>query len=1490
MRLSHRFSSVIIALILLIAVAVSVADAGAFVYSGKRRKINCGIIAIPGLSQPLGSSYDLNGNLTASGGVGHLFYYLDILTQLKPAGWSLENPLSTISASQGSGKNYVDYWIIDLSKAGDLSKMNVLYLPLNGTVNLKDQDREKLRQFVDSGGLLWIDNVSATSSPLDFGNTFFIQNFKFVNDSGVDVAASRHHPLLSIPYWLDDREIGALGYTPGKWACNPGYETGVTGGGLDNPTNFDVLLPVCINNSDGKPSVAANAYGSGRIVATSNFVGKGCLAKPYLYALGDLKFAYNMLAWTASWTDLRKNPRHSGSSIDTVGGTKLVESWSIPLPATDKLETAPVVYKNVAFYSSGNTLYAMDINPQEDLDGDGSSDDGMPDALSTFDNYGQDLIWKADCDSKISAPVVASTINPAIFSKKGSTTGVDETIEAVAVTSASGKIYAFEAFPHDSTTGKLLPAPKPLFTYTMPVGTSSSATTESPRPPVYNNGWIFAMGPDARLYAYNPSKEVLGQNAEYQMPFNVGGTAAPQPSGTPKGGPNFGFVKNDTSGAIVGMVYWCTPELVTSGSTPSTQNDCVYGIPVYVCNDRLKVKSVLGTTIDCETNYKNAYLSDTPQIVVWARDLKGNTIDNTGWTVDVNVGNQPGRIQIKNAGSVTSDAIIYATYALNYSSSGSSSPFVAQPVKSVPQPSSAPGVTNGAPPVQIVGTPAMGNDNTLFFSGVRDVKYPSSIYAMRNDGSSTTECKWNYLLHSGQQISTTSGVVDVPPVILYKDPNDKNATPVAMQSPEPSSSPTASGDKVFVTVKGNGTGPKGALLCFKANPDFTISLTENSGYNSGGTAIRKPMNLINESTGTRYPVAIWQPNLLDTTGQTLPMTANWATTVPPSMIDYERGTITITNFDSLRLKSAGYSTGVFSPSLPVWVFVNGIEVPIDMSTWGPSVAAGEMGSGTSPTAMNSNSVDLSSWNNLLWYYVVPDSEISSPPVVIGSTVYFSDDDGNMYALNAETGETQGSQTSQTPIWQWSPSSRESANNLAVSAAGSNGVLLMPTADRLRAFTNATTLVSDATRIAELDGAGDLAWSADSIAWPTLAPTASMTTVPTSTTEVTNPGCVRYINSNEILLVNTGASQVCRIDKSGNVGMVRVKDTSGNDRCIRWMFDKFTDPKRLLVAGQPLELRHPNDAWLWQESEYIGSDLCTIVHCLIADSGNYRIVDLVYRFNKNGQLMMNEAPDPSTGFVRPELNWVSRTDSMDQRFTFNSIQLVDGTSIWAAASNYRTGTNTDPMNTAALGGAIVAIGYRERSSATSPWNYYGDGSGEIFARCDRVNWGGNVISIADPRFFQIVDKSDGRHLLICDNYGVYYTGEIGGNMPPTVIQALTDQYYRAVKRSINDESTGSAFVDANGNKVEVPLSVPLMATSAQILPNQNWLITNNYTGSSIDGSGKFSGEVFEYVTNGGIDTGSVSWSAPSLSCTDDPTLWHQSGNSSKLNKPRSAFRK
>ncbi|MCL5105457.1 MAG: hypothetical protein M1133_15285, partial [Armatimonadetes bacterium] len=1246
----------------------------------------------------------------------------------------------------------------------------------------------------------------------------------------------------------------------------------------------------------------------------------------YPHNLPSLKFAYNVMAWASSWTDLRKDPRHSGRSIDTVGGTELLKMWSLkPAPPTG--ESGAVIYKGVAFYSSGNKLYALDVTPQKDIDQNGNPDDGFEGGPSGMTNDGADIIWvwppPGGDGGQLSSPEIVTAQDPR---------NPYATVEAVLVMSSTGNVYMLDAFPN--TGGILQPATNRI----VPPWPTAPITSSSPNPPIYINGWVYAAAGDGRLYAFNPALEIwlsshtgtAGIASKWVMPSDFvasgGGTA------TLKAGPNFGFVTTGSSGAVVGMVYWCaTAPPMVGGVTGMSVNDHVYGVPVYVRNDRLRFRAISENrdVAEFQIAYQDANVSSAPTPVVRV-ETKGPAVQNLvvhpnrgfmGGAPDFNTPKR-GSILVEIPGGLPADAMVYGDYSLDYASTGGLTVVQYPRIRAPLQPDS--NINNDRDKylkAEIEATPAMGPDSMLYVSGVRMKDSPmhgsGSVYGLQNDGT-TQKTRWNYMLHSGvpptalQGIST--GAVPLPGLLLQKPVGNSF---ISMFRPEPYTSPVAAGDKVFAVVTSDSSDPtlsRGALLCFKANPDFVIRITENGGFGPDGRPIRVPKRLYDIATNRPLQVKVWQPNLLgESTG--LGPTVE-AVMVPNDMIDRERGTITFSTFDRPKLRGQG---NTFSPSLPVWVQLDNVEVPVDWSTWGPSTALAKlMNPPETIPSLSTDSVDVSGWNNLLWYYVVPPfdnvqcSGISSSPVVVGDTVYFETNEGILYALNAETGESLGG-----PIDPWDPNDptwkpnpkyvlwREKVSDqggtlgqdVNPSASGSNGILLVPGPDGLYAYANPSTLVADNNRVVEVDGAGEVTWSVDAFFVPMSIPASNNDAPARRSVPVNKPARARYTGTGEILVTNSGTNQVCKIDKSGAVGVQQVTVKAGSTETngwIMWVYDKFTDPKHLLRPGQSTEISSPTDALLWTDIEPTSAnDKTFVTHCLIADSGNSRVVDLVYRFN-GGKLIANPAtmPDPASSYVLPELNWVSNTESKAEKYVFDCLQVVPnsdttegGHNIWAAISNFRVDpTSPNPQG---LGGAIVSLNYRRPINYTdSPpgWNYAQPtpapanvGPGEIIAGCDRVTVGGTVQPLANPRYFQAVLKPAGMFLLICDNHGVYSAGPVGGVAPPVVAMVSDKDYREMIDR--DDSQDGVQFT-----------GVPLAATNVQELPNGHWLITNSYSGSNLAGTRAFNGEVFEYSfdTNSPMGLGEIAWSAPKLEFTG--LDWVQTMDRSYiLQQPRSAFR-
>lgn len=1529
MRLIGRILSVIIILGTVVALCPA-ADAGAFTYAGKRKRINCGVVGLFDHVDSAGRRFYRNDasivQVLPAAAVS-LFTKLDALTSMKPTGWTLENPLA---ATQD--KFDPSYWIVSVSSARNLSRMDVLYFPGAGVISLTDEERENLRRFVDGGGVLWVDNAGGGAQPgqpLTFATNspFFITQVGFATggQSGADYPVSRHHPLVSSPYWLTEIDIMSIGIR--GMACY--YDLPTPGMSPTEPMSYDFLYQVVdamdtnVGGPLGKPSVVANTYGSGRVVATANFVGKACLQQEP-YSLPSLKLAYNIMAYPSSWTDIRKGPRHTGASIDTLGANRLVEKWSMLVGSPeDNKETAPVIYKNTVFYTHGNTLYALDAKGDDNF------------GLWPKGPNGEVIIWswQSTDGGKLSAPAVATVQNP------DATDPNCTPIEAVMVMSDRGTVYVLDAFPLNAIGIPISPINE-LYSFDTQPG-SSTSNSRWPSPPIYINGWLYAVSGEGRLYANNPclakwktghpGVTLMGAEPVWQVP-DLTATPPGAFKAVPRCGPAFGYMRGIYSGAIVGSVWWYNAP-ATVPPPASAQNDHIWAVPITVSNDRVRVTNRAANTAELVVNFPGYIHAPDPTnpastLRILADD--GSTpipiVGDPQLNMNMGGTSTPGFITVTTASPLPTSARIYASYSLTYGPGTSLVKLDTEidpkiPVSTTPDPA----MTHA--PTIIPGSPAIGPDNMSYTTGQRASQAPNdggSVLAYLYDGSNTGggKLKWNYFLHSGLDAASAAAYLPGPSSRVIPGVVRDQATDLMMINPQPSSSPAISGGKVFVTVSGDAAGgaPRGALLCFKANPEFVIRLTKSGGYDASGTPIKTPKSLYKEGGHGHYEVRIWQPNLINTASGAIPF-QDARRVSGGANVDYDTGTITFSDFAQPKLQTmGGVETNTFSPSLPVWVFLDGVEVPIDWSTWGPGSKVGATAISTS----TSDSVDLNGWNNLLWYYVVPSyngtacTGVHSPPTVIGTTVYFVTDDGVLYALDTETGESKSQQTSQKPLWvQKIGTGTGSLRDAAVSVAGSNGVLMVPGPDGLHAFTNTSTLVADNNRLLEIDGAGDVSWSADSITWPATNPSTPGVQMAVKQGPVNKPGRARYASTGEILFANTGADQVCKIDKSGMVGY-----DSASGLSARWIYEKFADPRHLLSSGQPTKLRGPTDAVMWQETEPIqagNTPPTSVVHCLIADSGNSRILDLVYRVRANRFVKwdgtnLDPAANPAddqyidrdSGFVMPELNWMSQTDALNEKYSYNSLQLVNAVKganfcqdVWVASSDLAsTGTDTggtSPKGGAGLGGAIMALGYRQRPNVTPPtapgnWDYNQPTSGTVVARCDHVSIGGQSVPLSNPRYFEVAESAAGRSLLICDNYGVYQVNIGVAGIPP-VVNHLWAQEYASLRRLEDPMSTVANPLPS----IPLPGTPPLLATSVQRLPNGRWLIANGYAGSNLTGDQGFNGEVFEYDPNLGPGQ-DVTWCSPKLEWVPPiapatlPTVWRQTNtNTYNLRQPKSAMR-
>ena len=191
-------------------------------YAQTTVEVNAGVVVLPGQTY-LG---------VAANPAPHLWSNLDQDAAIKPAKWTFTNPFaptvltsglrarwstldgSTPAVGSRVTKRTSPYWEVPITDSDDttLSKYDILSLSINQGISLNAAERDKLRRYVDQGGVLWIDVINDPDANLGFDqvNTTPIPfNWTF---SSLAIDANVFHPLLSYPNSLSISELPQTDY------------------------------------------------------------------------------------------------------------------------------------------------------------------------------------------------------------------------------------------------------------------------------------------------------------------------------------------------------------------------------------------------------------------------------------------------------------------------------------------------------------------------------------------------------------------------------------------------------------------------------------------------------------------------------------------------------------------------------------------------------------------------------------------------------------------------------------------------------------------------------------------------------------------------------------------------------------------------------------------------------------------------------------------------------------------------------------------------------------------------------------------------------------------------------------------------------------------------------------------------------------------------------------------------------------------------------
>ncbi|MFY7951923.1 MAG: hypothetical protein ACOVT5_05405, partial [Armatimonadaceae bacterium] len=608
---------------------------------------------------------------------------------------------------------------------------------------------------------------------------------------------------------------------------------------------------------------------------------------------------------------------------------------------------------------------------------------------------------------------------------------------------------------------------------------------------------------------------------------------------------------------------------------------------------------------------------------------------------------------------------------------------------------------------------------------------------------------------------------------------------------------------------------------------------------------------------------------------------------------------------------------------------------------------------------------------ILWYYVLP-GRPTAGATLSGGFIYLVID-GNIVALDSDPSENDpgvrvgfGEQVlgvagslldagtgMPVPIGvnhvRW-------VRSLGTAAVGApvvgEGVVAVNTITGTRAYQAATTVVADTKRLVEVAADGSATWTLDSSVGervvggelPVFDPSQPLGIANPPATgrtafarrELSRPGAVRKLSSSDYLIADTGNHRVVRVDRSGR---------------IRWELTRLNDPFAILSSGDPSTLDTPTDVRLYVQptpdpADPTGVPIGYEAHYLVVDSGNYRIVEVVDYFDRNGNYR-------NIGGQRGEqvVVWVTRTKSKEGRaLRYLSAQRVllpvgdvIGVPVVVAVVGNSTTAGSDGIEADSNGGSLVRLDYRpyntwfslrNRAGAVLPpavWPSVGTPTGSGYpwvpvgsnpvstesARNGLVETtlnemvlpNGRIRRVEKPSYFEQLSLPGPSGLrqvyLICDSEGVWQV-EPDATGRRRVTWSFEQSHYDQmnVTAAFGENSLEPRLAVGSGitlGNTSLPRFHP---TSVRRLFNGNFLITNSWSGSSpwfVDGL--FHGEVFEVepivlsdgTANGGRFGGfsvpkirPIRNTNPSLN-RNQQTMGSTTSNTSLIEQPLSADR-
>lgn len=850
---------------LFMACAAFVAQAQPVNYAIKTKSIKAGVLLVR----------DSSGLIQASG-APHIWTILDRDTQIKPAEWNFDSPLglsvlSTEAANRwgvpgnaGSSINkaYAPYWEVDLTTATEqsLANFDILQMSVIGSTVITPDEREKLRLFVDKGGILWVDLAVGGTAAFDSINNL-PSPVQIVN-SGAALSLNVFHPLAAGPNRLNLADLYAMSDASSSLSVVPFDFPGTAVDQLFRGTRQDGLRldPAALTGSNAV--VASAQIGDGYMVITTRGVSRvinrsaftpfnnnaltvGPPNKDQAY-FAATKLVMNMLSLSSRFTSHGNGSRNSNSVTATVSAPALKR---FAAPAFGGTKGSPVLFNGRFIVRAGGTLYVYDADPSNDIDRDGNPDDGIVDPVGSA----YDRIWSSQDMGTISDPIVIESPNSPL-------------VEQIWVQDSNGRAHGFNL--SQSTFVNVTPfatidGPPP------PAG----ATVSTIFAPTYHEGMLFfTNGFDSgqgRLWSLNPRMAAEGAGNESRNVDDdgvVGGNywwsveGAPDRFKAPGASASVAYIPiQDGSGGLDRVAYIATNRI------PSGPGTAPAGLVSIWIGARAEVPTGVGragAALNLETRAARNQLplsitqGDRSPFGLNVRVIRPNGIPLTATEMGIyftGVVTQPsnGRIQLQitpgfetgtfdwdgnNTASTADDVsyrIDYTIDATRVAVGYNGTKYVRSWLFVVDE--------SGNPQLDVVAAAAISDSGNVGLIVGRD--NGGSFYNFKENAPGQIFVKSRFEFHSainnlgalGTNQGYPSSLVDeddLVRLIPFLNLPLSNIHPVGI---------AASGDSFYVSVEaGKNAGPfqvpTSALLSFKADPD-PIEFTIDIGANQQNTAV-----------------------------------------------------------------------------------------------------------------------------------------------------------------------------------------------------------------------------------------------------------------------------------------------------------------------------------------------------------------------------------------------------------------------------------------------------------------------------------------------------------------------------------------------------------------------------------------------------------------------------------------------------------------------------